>query len=65
MVVERASGKTYGAALEALVSGPLGLRDSVLDVFKASSVEPMYAYLDQETRYGPAHIVQLGWYWPF
>lgn len=41
------------------------LDDTFLDLFKTSSIDPMYAYLDQDNRYGPAHIIQLGWYWPF
>jgi hypothetical protein len=38
---------------------------SGLESLGASRLEPMYQYLDQRNFYGPAHIAQLGWYWPF
>ncbi len=41
------------------------LRETFLSTFAESSLEPSYAYLDQDNAYGPAHIAQLGWYWPF
>ncbi len=41
------------------------LEQSVLDVFAPSTVQLSYGYLDQDNTYGPAHIAQLGWFWPF
>jgi hypothetical protein len=45
--------------------GQSWLRGSFLDLFAESTVEPSYAYLNQHNSYGPAHIAELGWYWPF
>lgn len=41
------------------------LKDTALDPFRRSELVPSYAYLDQHNFYGPAHMIQLGWYWPY
>lgn len=41
------------------------LEDSFLELFAPASTQFSYGYLDQDNAYGPAHIAQLGWFWPF
>lgn len=41
------------------------LEDSFLELFASGSTQLSYGYLDQDNAFGPAHIVQLGWFWPF
>jgi hypothetical protein len=41
------------------------LGSTVFSVFAGSRLEPSYNYLYQNNDYGPAHIAQLGWVWPF
>jgi uncharacterized protein DUF3570 len=41
------------------------LRGTALDAFATSQIIPAYSYLDQTSTYGPAHIIQLGWLWPY
>lgn len=41
------------------------LHGTPLSALRDSRIEPSYAYLNQHNFYGPAHIAQLGWYWPF
>jgi hypothetical protein len=41
------------------------LADTALDTFSNAWVEPAYYYFNQKNRYGPAHIAQLNFYWPY
>jgi len=41
------------------------LQDTFLGMFATSWIEPAYYYFDQKNRYGPAHIAQLNFYWPY
>lgn len=41
------------------------LSQTFLNYLSESSLQPSYGYLSQDNRYGPAHIAQLGWYWPY
>lgn len=54
--------RTYELGLRWTMSALAG---TTLEPFARSRIEPSYAYLDQDNRYGAAHLVQLGWFWPF
>jgi hypothetical protein len=56
------TSRLYGAELRWTLAF---LDRTALDAFKESQIVPSYAYLDQNNAYGPAHIIQLGWYWPY
>lgn len=58
----RFRAQTYGLKLRWQQSW---LEDSFLDVFSNSWIEPAYYYFDQQNRYGPAHIAQLNFFWPY
>ncbi|MBK8014642.1 MAG: DUF3570 domain-containing protein [Deltaproteobacteria bacterium] len=60
--LKRFSSRLYGARAVIRLQA---LEDTLLSVFARSTVEPAYALLDQDNAYGTAHIVQLGWHWPF
>ncbi len=41
------------------------LRDTPLGVIEGAQIQPSYYFYQQGTRYGDAHVAQLGFYWPF
>lgn len=43
----------------------LVLEDTFLEIFAPATAQLSYGYLDQDNAYGPAHIAQVGWFWPF